>query len=758
MSEPRIVGQSVLRRDLLEKVTGAATYTVDITPAGALHGVVVRSSHAHARIVQVGADDARKVPGVVAVITADDLAGLFPRFGHIVPDHFILASEKVRYYGEPVALVVGTSVTAAHDGARLVDVRYDALPAVMTPEEALAHGAPLIHPDDYGDSGDESFANITDSLEDERTNCAYDLTIGWGNPDAAFAAAATVVEDETQYPMLYAYAMEPYNAVADYRDGRLHVITSAQHPFMVRNDLARVFALPLSRVRVEVPYVGGGYGSKSYTKIEPLAAIGSWVTGRPVKVVLDVEGSIYTTRADSARVRVRTAFDGDGAILAREFDIVMNSGAYADNSPFVLEKAANRCFGPYRVPNLRVRGRSVYTNTAPASSYRGFGAPQGSFAGELNLDHAAELLGIDPAELRLRNLVDKGGEIIPNKRGLDADLKADLGMVMDSLRRDMHDSAGYGIGIGCTASDAGAFPVSTAEVRLQTDGSALVLSGSTEIGQGSRSALAQIAAEELGLTLDRVDVAQSDTGTGPYERTTGASRTTTLTGLAVQRACADARDKIAAMAADVYGGAGSDYAPCAGGVRRPDGTEVGFGAVIRGWFGANAGEVTGLGLVRREGVTKAMPPFWEIGMVGVEVHVDAETGVVDVAQLVTVADVGFAVNPHAVEGQDLGAATQGLGGALYEELVYDGPQLLNPNVVEYRVPRMKDMPAKIDTMIAQRRDGIGPYGAKGAGEGALNPMAAAVAAAVARATGRRPTEVPLTPERVWRLINDLPST
>ncbi|HEX3336523.1 MAG TPA: xanthine dehydrogenase family protein molybdopterin-binding subunit [Jatrophihabitans sp.] len=757
MADERIAGQAVPRRDLLEKVTGAAVYTVDITPPGTLHAVVVRSSHAHATIVSIERDPALKLPGVVAVVTADDLAGLFPRFGHIVPDHFILASKKVRYYGEPVALVVADTVAAASDAAQLVEIRYEALPAVMTPDAALADGAQLVHEDDYGNSGDESFASLNAAGEDDtRDNCASESTLEWGDPDAAFASATTVVEDFTHYPMLYAYAMEPYNAVADFRDGRLHVITSAQHPFMVRNDLARVFSLPLARVRVEVPYVGGGYGSKSYTKVEPLAAVGSWATGRPVKLVLDVEGSIYTTRADSAQVRVRSAFDADGTILAREFDIVMNSGAYADNSPFVLEKAVNRCFGPYRVPNLRVRGRAIYTNTSPASSYRGFGAPQGSFAGELNLDHAAEELGIDPVAIRMRNLVDKGSEILPGKRGLDADLKADLAMVAESLRRDRHEQAGYGIGMACTASDAGAFPVSTAEVRIQTDGSAVVLSGSTEIGQGSRSALAQIAAEELGLELSHISVAQSDTGTGPYERTTGASRTTTLTGLALQRACADARAKIAAMAADLYGGDASDYTPCMGGVHRPDGTDVGHGAVIRGWFGANAGEVTGIGLVRREGATKAMPPFWEVGMVGVEVRVDPDTGLVEVSQLVTVADVGFAINPLAVEGQDLGAATQGLGGALYEELVYDGPQLLNPNIVEYRVPRMKDMPAKIDTMIAQRRDGIGPYGAKGAGEGALNPMAAAVAAAVARAVGRRPTEVPLTPERVWRLMTDRP--
>jgi CO/xanthine dehydrogenase Mo-binding subunit len=224
----------------------------------------------------------------------------------------------------------------------------------------------------------------------------------------------------------------------------------------------------------------------------------------------------------------------------------------------------------------------------------------------------------------------------------------------------------------------------------------------------------------------------------------------------VQRACVDARGKIATMAAEVFGGQAADYEPAPGGVRGPDGPVVGFGEVIVRWFGANAGEVTGIGLVRRDGATQKMPPFWEVGMVGVEVGVDEETGVVEVEQLVTVADVGFAINPKAVEGQDLGAATQGLGGALYEELVYDGPQLLNPNIVEYRVPRIGDMPRKIDTMIAERHDGVGPYGAKGAGEGALNPMAAAVASAVARATGHWPTQLPLTPERVWRMLNGLP--
>jgi CO/xanthine dehydrogenase Mo-binding subunit len=759
--EHGVVGHSVERRDLLEKVTGAAVYTVDVEPPGALHAKVVRSSYAHAQLVRIDTEAALAVPGVVAVVTAEDIKDLFPRFGHIVADHYILAAGKVRYYGEPVALVVAETLAAAADGAAQVEVHYSELPAVMSAGEALAPAAPLVHDEAFVVSPDESFTAMaaTPSAHEvlERDNVAHEVTLGWGDVEAAFAAAHLVVSNEgMRFPMLYAYAMEPYNAVATYSDNQLDVVSTAQHPFMVRTDLARIFDLPLARVRVQVPYLGGGYGSKSYTKVEPLAAVGSWATGRPVKLVLDVEEAIYTTRADSAEVSVRTAFDAEGRILARDIEMVLDSGAYADNSPLVVAKAANRSFGPYRVPNLRVRGRSVYTNTSPASSYRGFGAPQGSFAGEINLDKAAALLGIEGDELRRRNLVGPGEEILPGKRGLDADLRADLDLLVGSLRRDATNAQYSGIGYALTASDAGAFPVSTAHVRLQTDGSVIVLSGSTEMGQGSRSALAQIAAEELGVALAAVGVSQSDTATVAYERTTGASRTTTLTGLALQRACADARAKAADMAADVFGWPVEEIRPAPGGLVGPEEKFVGFGEVIMRWFGAAAGEITGVGLVRRDGVTQKMPPFWECGIVGVEVDVDHETGQVDVRQLVTIADIGFAINPHAVEGQDLGAATQGLGAALFEELVYEGPQLVNPNVVDYRVPRMRDLPAKIDTMIVERRDGIGPYGAKGAGEGALNPMAAAVASAVARATGTWPTQVPLTPERVWRLLNGLP--
>ena len=320
---------------------------------------------------------------------------------------------------------------------------------------------------------------------------------------------------------------------------------------------------------------------------------------------------------------------------------------------------------------------------------------------------------------------------------------------------------------------------------MHADGSVTLLVSSTEMGQGSRTALAQIAARELCVPLEAVAVGQSDTRFTPFEWTTGASRTTTVVGLAVQAACADLWDNLRAKAADsagittddvvVHGGRlhlAADVSDTVGdsGVGGPGAAERGAGAagaaaavrdsgsglapadVIRQWFGADAGEVVGVGVIRRDGATEMLPPFWEIGAIGVEVAVDTATGEVTVEHLVTVGDVGHAVNPDLVKGQDLGAATQGLGIALWEEMVYDGEQLTNPNLIEYRVPRLRDTPRRITSVLAERGDGAGPYGAKGAGEGALNPVPAAVAAAVGQAVGVWPTELPLTPPRVWSLL------
>lgn len=748
MSEPRVVGHSVPRLDGLDKVTGRARYAIDLELPGMLHAAVARAERAHAELAGFDLADALAVAGVVRIVTRDDLAGLHPYFGHIVSDHPILALERVRYYGEPVALVLATTRAAALEAASLVRAGYRDLPVVTDALDALDDGAPVLHPVRGERVGDEGFdAGAAEPVG----NMCSSARAGW-NADGledAFSRAHLVLDGEYRYPMLYGYAMEPYNSVAAFESSGLTVYTTAQHPYQVRADLARIFSLPLSQVRVSVPYVGGGYGTKSYTKVEPLAAVGAWATGRPVKLVLSVEEAILTTRSDSALVRARTAFAADGLILARDIDLVLNSGAYTDNSPLVAQKAANRAAGPYRIPALRVTARSVFTNTVPASSLRGFGAPLGNLAGESQLDEAAERLEIDPVELRLRNLVPAGGEVLPGRRPLDADLASDLDLLAESLGWP-HAPSGGGIGFGLSASDAGAYPVSTAMVRIQADGSAVVLTGATELGQGSRTVMAQIAAEELGLPLEKVSVVASDTAFTPYERTTGASRTTTIAGAALVRACADARARLRELAASAFAVPADEVHDAPGGVTIGD-RHRGYSEVIKAWFGAEA-EVTGTGAVRKADEFAAMPPFWEVGVAGVAVQVDRETGAVAVERLATVGDVGFAIHPAMVHGQDAGAAMMGLGAALHEELVYDGEMLANGNLVDYRVPRFKDLPAETDLMLAQRRDGVGPYGAKGGGEGSTNPIGGAVASAIGRAIGVYPRELPATPERVWRLI------
>ena len=749
--ERRVVGKSARRADGIAKVTGAARYAVDLALPGMAHAIVARSTRAHARITGIDSAAAAKSSGVLRVLTGADLvaAGLTPYYGHVVLDHPVLAIERVRFHGEPVALVVAETRREAAEAAELVEVTYEELPVVIDARDALKPGAPDLHERRGERVGDEGMDEGEGGLP---TNVCAVARVGWGGDiDDAFKKAHLVVEGEYRYPMLYGYAMEPYNALAFFDQGDLIVHSSAQHVYMVRRDLARMFHLPLARVRVSAPYVGGGYGTKSYTKVEGLTAAAAYFAGRPVKLDLSVEEAILTTRSASAHIRARSAFSADGMLLARDFDIVMNSGAYTDNTPLVNSKTANRCFGPYRIPNLRVVARSAFTNTVPSSSLRGFGAPQGNIAGELQMDEAAVKLGIDPVELRMRNIVGAGEEFMPGKRPLDADLRDDLRCLAASLEWP-GATIGRSIGLGVSASDAGAYPTSTAAVRIHSDSSITLFTGSTELGQGSRTVLAQIVAEELGVPLETVSVVNGDTGVVTYERTTGASRTTTITGRAVQEACRDARRRVRDLAMQALSVPTEEIEDAAGGIRSK-GRELSYGEVIEKWFGAG-GEVLGHGAVRRaEGFAK-MPPFYEIGCSGLELTVDRETGQVHITKLTTVGDVGFAINPALVHGQDAGAAMMGLGAALHEELVYDGEQLANSNVVDYRVPRFSDLPDQVIHLLAERRDGSGPYGAKGAGEGAGNTIGGSVASALGRLFGVFPHELPATPERVWRLMRE----
>jgi CO/xanthine dehydrogenase Mo-binding subunit len=747
----QIVNHSIPRRDGRVKVTGKAQYVADLRLIGMAYAKVLRSPLAHAKIIAIDKSKAEAHPGVYCVVTGFDLDGLNPYFGHAVKDHPLLAIDKVRYAGEPVAAVVAVDERTAFEALELIDVKYEELKGIFTPQEALAKDAPLLHERKFEAGALRGFEG--DVTAGKGSNICQTHKIQWGDVEKAFKEAATVVEGDYYFPMTYAYAMEPYVAIADVSDQGVNVYSSAQHPFMVRHDLKSIFNLPVSKVRLIVPFVGGGYGSKSYTKVEPLVAACSWKAKRPVKLQLTVEEAMLTTRSDDAYTWMRTAVDKNGKIIARQAKIMMNTGAYAENSPLVVEKSTNRCVGPYAIPNVLIENMSLYTNTVPASSYRGFGCAQVTLPGESQIDELAAKIGKDPYEFRLQNAAKPGEEFFPGMRPFDGTLKQDLDTAAKAIGWGTPLAKGHGRTVAISGSDAGAYPLTSTAVRVHADGSATIMTGSTELGQGSHTVLPQIAAEELGITYDKVNVVSSDTAITPYDRSTGASRTTTLMGSAVQEACQEAIQQMVVMAADVLKVKKEQIETVRGGVRCGE-VQLDWSQVISKFYALPDGEVIGRSYIRKSGKFAALPVFWEAAATGVEISVDEDTGKITMEKLATVGDVGLAINPALAEGQDIGAATMGMGIGLFEELVYDGSQLMNGSILDYRLPRFSDLPKQVELHLVQNRDGVGPYGAKGGGEASLNSMAANIANAVDRAVGVRIRQAPLTPERVWRALQE----
>ena len=736
----KTVGQSVPRVDAFEKVAGTAAFTGDLEVAGMAYAKLVASPLPHALIKRIDASRARALPGVYAVLTGAELVNIETLYGSDKKDRPIVALEKVRFQGEPVAAVAAVDEATAEAAAELVEVDYEELPVVMDMLGALEPGSQGVH----------------------ESNLCHEYAYGWGDVDAGFAQADRIFDDTFTFPMVYHYAMEPHTCIASYEGDHLRVWASAQHPFLVRAELARIFRLPLNQVQVQVPYVGGGYGSKSYSKIEPLVMALSREAGQPVRLALTVEEAMRTVRRHAARATIRTGVMNDGTFVARDCVVYVDTGAYTDNGVRVTEQAATRIPGPYRIPNLRVHSRGVYTNTTPAGSYRSIGGPQAAWASESQVDIIADALGMDPVELRLKNLVAPGEMVRKGKRPMEADLAQALRSVAEGIGWDAFEpdsprpGVKRGIGIACSVSNSGASPTSTALARLNADGSATVYIGSAEMGQGSRSAMAQIAAEELRLPLESVRVIASDTNVVPYDRSTGASRSTTLMGLAVQEAAVEVRDQLLALAAEHFE-TFADQVTTAEGQVSFRGESVGYGALVREMFGGSGGELMGRGYVTpkfRDDRFALDPVFWEVSICAAEVEVDEGTGAVRITRLVSVADVGKAINPKQVEGQDEGAATQAMGHTLFEEMLYDEGQLLNPNLIDYRVPTFADLPDVFETVLIENGDGPGPYGAKGVGEGGIVSVAPAVANALFNATGVRIKALPLTPERVWRALRE----
>ncbi len=743
------VGRNMPRVDAAEKLRGDARYVGDMRVPGMLHGKVLRSPVPHARIVSIDTSAAEAREGVVAVLTGADTLDIDPFWGHAIKDRPIVAIDVVRFAGEPVAAVAAVDEATAEAALADIVVEYEDLPIVGTIDDALAPDAPLVHDQPIR----PGLFHGLGTLPPRDGNICYSYAFDRGDVAGVFETADIVVEGEYTFPGVYQYAMETHTVIAQVEAGEITLWATCQHPFLVRAEIAALFDVPLGRVRVIVPYLGGGFGSKSYTKMEPITVALARKAGRPVKVVNRVDESMVTTRRHGAKTWMRTAADRTGRLLAREVRIWFDTGAYADNGPRVTATGGDSAPGPYRWQAVKVDAHCVHTHTAPSGSYRAFGASHVQWAGELQVDEVARRAGIDAVEIRRLNLLHPGEEVRPGGKPLDADLVGDIVKVADALGWDREKPPGTGRGVSVGLLAAGAHPVSSAIVRLEADGEAIVLVGSTEMGQGQRTAFAQIAAEVLGMPAERVRCKGTDTQFTPYDRSTGASRSTTLAGLAVQRAAVEVRRDLLDIAARFWPDAGDAIELRDGAAWFGAQTKT-FPELIAERFGLSGGQLIGEGGVHPEGTGSYAegPVFWEVCIGAAEVQVDPDTGVVHVARTATIADVGTAINPLLVERQDEGATMQGIGNALMEEMVWQRGLLVNDTLLEYRIPTIADLPPVSACVIVENADGPGPFGAKGCGEGAFAGIIAAIATAVAD-TGVPVTELPLTPERVWRAMD-----
>lgn len=747
------IGRSIRRVGGGDRVRGAQAFLADIALEGVQHVKLVHVGCARARILSIDTADAERVPGVRAIVTAADLPRPMPRFGPGYADRPLLAVDETKYHGEPVAAVVAETLDAARAAAALVRVTHEELSPVLSVAQAVEPGATLVR--------DPELRAADDPLRE--TNTLAEWAFGWGDVDAALAAH--VIEHRYTAAATTHFAIEPHAFMAaPDRDG-VSVWSTIQHPYVLQRLVADTLGLPLAAVRVHAPDPGGGFGGKQHAKFEPLLALLALRLGMPVRLVLTLEETFQAVRGPTFEIGIRTGIGTDGIIAFQDITVDGLLGAYADIGHRVISKSAYLACGPYRVPHARIRVRALLSHTPPATALRGFGSPQMAWAFESQLDDAARLLGMDRVEIRLRNLARRGEEIVRGAGDTPAD-----GDWEESVRRAAEwigwgDAlpAGHGRGLAVGLKSSATTGASYAIVRLLHDGSATVLAGTSDMGQGARTVLAQIAAQELGIPVESVRVTMGDTASAPYDMQTSASRSTVFMGGAVFDACGQVIGKLRRMAADTYG-ADEEQITVANGVVRLPGREVAVVEMMDEAFGPMRGEVIGVG--ERRGAYLPEHPlgghaaFYEFSVTASEVAVDDETGEVRLLRHVTVSDVGRALNPSHVAMQDEGAAMMGIGQTLMEHLAFDpeSGRIVNLGALDYRIMTTKDVPIEMASLTVENGDGPGPYGAKGTGESGLLSTAPAIASAIADATGVVIRDLPLTPERVWRALRERDGT
>ncbi len=724
------VGKRVPRLDAPDKVTGRTQYGADIRLPDMVYGAVVRSPHAHARIVRIRTDRAAKMPGVVAIITGGD----FPRAdGEGVS---VLAREKVRYCGEGVAAVAAESIGKAMAAAEAVEVEYAPLPLVTDVREAVKRGAARVH----AESEDEGMPNIADVA-----------TVKRGEGADGMAKADRVFEATFETPWVHQGFIEPHVSLASVEPGtgRITIWTSTQAPFNQRSDLANILGVQMNKLRIVGLPVGGAFGGKNSICVEPIVAELARRCGRPVKLVVNRTQEFIAARPCGAAVmEIKAGVKRDGTFIALQARMLFDTGAYrgAQNG-----NGASLVQGPYRWPHLDVTSYSVYTNKPSAGARRALASPHVHFALESMIDTIAAELGMDPLEIRLKNAVNAGDPVMGGMKmpftvaGTVMQAAAD-GAKWSTRKRGpvagTTKSRGWGMASGHWGTWAGG---SSASVNVNEDGTVTVLTGAVNL-TGTHTSFAQIAAEVFGIPVSHVNVVQGDTDTGPRNDGSWDSRTLFGTGEAVRRACEDAKRQMAQALTGELGVPAEDIEFAGGFARTRNG---GAKSLTFAEAASRAAEYSGA-TIGRAALTELEPTCVSVAAQVAEVEVDRETGQVRVLRLVCAQDVGFAVNPMSVEGQIEGSASQGVGYALSEEYVF-GPEgcLMNDILRDFRLPTARDHPQMEVVMIEERKD-AGPFGAKGVGEPGLIPTAAAIANAIYDAVGVRCRQLPMTPERILR--------
>jgi CO/xanthine dehydrogenase Mo-binding subunit len=745
------------RIDGFEKATGRAQYTDDLPlPYGTLYCAILPSPLSHARIRSIDASRAERVPGVLAVLTQNHLDGMDPYLhgagygGGPQAERPFIATEKVRYDGEPVAAVAAETLAIAEYAVSLIDVQYDELPTVFDPAEALEPQAPLLH-------------------EAIGSNAVGEYVWSWGDVEQGLRESDRIFEDTYSFPSVFHHPMENIGGcVAEFRGDEVYLLAPIQHMFGAREEIAGLFNLEPEQVHIRSPYIGGGFGAKELKTSHLIALWLARKTGRPVRALATAEGSMRTDCRHQIIYRVRTGVKNDGTLWAQEIELLCNEGAYSRGLG-MCRLAVGGAWGPYRVRHMRITGRSVVTNRVPAGAFRSVAKPQVTWGYENNLENIAREMGIDPMEFRLRNFLRRGDIIVEGATPLDSDYSVLLKTVTDAIGWDGRSQR---VGPGHDRPPAGGGPVRArglaatfrhgysgadntfATVTLDRHGRLRIHHSVTEIGGGLYNVMARVASRALGIPVDQIEVAHPDTDS-PFSEGIASQRMTVCAGGAVQAACEDLKRELIDTAVKVRGGRPEEWRFYEGQLYHGE-RSVSFAELVRAVSGN--GVLMGKGVHRTKRLENAFSgevPYWGVSTGAAEVEVDPDTGQVRLLRSATAVDVGKAIDPLACRGQIEGAALFGLGNTFYEELIYQDQQLMNADPFQYRLPLLPDLPEQFEAIMIENADGPGPEGAKGVGNTPVSPIAPAIGAAIYEAIGVRIHDLPITPEKVLRALGKL---